>query len=333
MTGSSYMRTFLRRVFLSSSLAILLGAAASPARAALINLEVASPYLDYNSYGFTPSPGTRSTVQSFGAFGSANQNVFDNRDSQVLLGFSTSGTGGIPTGRSLSDYQIVSVTLELTITHAGKIYDGTYDPISTYGANGEQINGDDAGRPMELYGVGFRNGITQTSFSESTPYSASTQPAAGTRSAYATDFFLGASLNGAVRDVSNNLGGLSSVTPFDPKPFAIGQVAASELTGGFINTDATVTFSLDLANPDVVRYIQLSLQAGQILFAETSLEQASQGGATTYSRFYSKENLAGVDPRLVISVQVVPEPAGSALLLAGFAAITSSCRIRRYTQA
>ncbi|RYD75977.1 MAG: hypothetical protein EOP84_17490 [Verrucomicrobiaceae bacterium] len=232
--------------------------------------------------------------------------------------FDTSGI--VQSGLGASNYVILSATFTLQISFGDAVFfDGTYDPINTYGASGEPINGDDQGRPMELYGAGFRNGFTSATITENLGFGV---PGEGTRNIYATDFNLGSSINGPSRDVSNNI-----ANAFDPIPFAIGQVAPSDLTDGFVDEDADVVFTLNLANPDVLRYLQLSLNDGRVSFLATSLHQASQGGEVTYPNFYTKENLLdGLPGRLDIQVQVVPEPSPGITALLGFGVMVAFWR-------
>jgi hypothetical protein len=301
---------------------------ALPGAGATLNLEVAEPLVDYWSYPFASAPGQRLQASTFGAVGS-QADGFDNRDAQFLFSFVTSGASGVPTGQALENYKILSAKVTLTVAAFGAFYDPTYDPISTYGAGGESINGDDPGRPMELYGVGYRNGVTASTFSESTPFTtAANAQTQGVRSAYVTDFLAGGSLNGNSRDVSNNVTGKGAQTPFDPKPFAIGQVAAGDLSGNEIDEDATVTFTLDLTNADVVKYLRLSLQLGRLALGVSSLDLADRAGGVTYPIFYTGENISptAVPPQLSIQVEMVPEPSAVTLSLCGVALLAAGWR-------
>lgn len=312
-----------RRIIKSSILSI--GCAAllqASGQATLYTVDLNAPTVDKWQYPFGGSGGTRTSGSTFGAVGSAG---FDDRDAQFYTGFQTSGL--VPTGLGFESYLILSATftLSLGITPSGDapalVYDGTYDSINTFGLNGEPINGDDPGRPMELFGVGYRGGLTNTTVVNGSSFGTAGE---GTRNLYATDFFGGESLAGANRDTSNNV-----TMAFEASPFAIGQVAPGDITGGLVNEDADIVFTLNLANPDVVRYLQYSLDEGVVSFLTTSLHQASQGGPISYPVYYANENLLGGLPgRLDLQVQTVPEPGSMALVFigAGVAAFRRSAR-------
>jgi hypothetical protein len=289
-----------------AALVWVFAASACAASAQNYAIDLNAPSIDKWIYPFAPNGGaTRTSGPTFGAVGSAG---FDDRDAQYFARFNT--TASVPPGLGANSYQILSATFTLSLSGGTLVYDSSYDTFTTYGPNGERINGDDPGRPIELFGAAYRNGFTSSTITETTSFGV---PGESTRNIYATDFLLGASLSGSNRDVGNNIAGA-----FDPLPFAIGQVAPGDLSGGLVDIDADVVFTLNLANPEVLRYLQLSLNEGQVSFLATSLHEASQGGPTVYADFYTKENLLGGLPgRLDLEVQVVPEPASSALVLLG----------------
>lgn len=305
------------------ALGMLLSAAVTESsRAQTFDLTQTQPAADIWEYPFAGTPGTNKIAATFGATGNAD---FDNRDAQVYFRFDTGGT--VPIGLAPSMYQVVSLKITLSVNSGGfKVYDGSYDPVNTFAPDGTPINGDDPGRPMELFGVGYRNGVTSTSVSESTPFSTLPQPQPRSRSLYPTDFVASGSLNGGVsvsRDVSNSV-----TDQFNTTPFGIGQVAAQDLNNGFLKEDAEVVFNLSMLNTDLLRYLQLSLAEGRIGLIATSLEQASQGGPVVYPDYYTRENTLGAPPKLELVVQVIPEPATAALLLAGAWLISGLSRRR-----
>lgn len=316
-----FRRTLRTATF--SSLA-LLGSIAG-ASAQLITVDIDAPTIDKNGYPHSPNGGaTNPTAFIFGSVGTPG---FDDRASQFFNRFSTSAT--VPTGLGSANYQIVSATFTLSLAGSAAdlvVFDGTYDPYTTYNpADGEPVGDSDPGRPIELYGAGFRNGITKESVTETLAFGPSGE---GTRNIYATDFQLGSSLNGTLRDVGNNI-----ALAFDPVPFAIGQVALADLNpNGTIKEDANVVFTLNLSNPDVLRYLQLSLDAGSIDFLVTSLHPSSQTNPTN-PYFYTKESsVADVFPgRLDLQV-VVPEPSAITFLLCSFGLFVGCWRGRQALQ-
>lgn len=289
--------------------------------APIYTVDLHTPTLDKWVYPFaTAGGGSRTTAPLFGAVG--NIGTFDDRDGQFFVGYTTSGV--VPSGRGAANYVITSATLTLRLSFSVAdlvIYDRTYDPLNTYDpATGGQINGDDPGRPIELYGAAYRNGFTATSVIEDTPFAPPGDPTAeGVRNIHPSDFA------GSARDVSNNIR-----DGFDPTPFAIGQVAASDLNAdGTMKGDIAVVFTLNLLNPNVVSYLQRSLDEGRVNLLATSLHQASQGGPATRPEFDAKElGAAGVPGQLEMELMIVPEPNAACLLILG-ASLLACWRNRR----
>lgn len=279
-----------------------------------------TPDLDSRTYPFV---GQRSDA-SEPVFGEYNVpdfiGSFDNRDSQIQLGFDTAAKG-IPTGHPLSDYNITSVTLTVTAaTPVGTMpYDPTYDDVSTYPlANGPTpAPDDDPGRPVTLFGLGFRNGYTGLEFGPTpTPgpplfgqsgegYGPSSF-GQGIRHAYALDF----DDNGNARDASDNLDEPDlGAFAFNVHPFAIG---TTSLNPGDPVTDGTVfTFDVDVSDPAILNYIREGLAAGQLGFAIATLHPATggpDGGAGgAYPFFYLTENGSNT-PTLQIDYTIGPPP-------------------------
>lgn len=307
---------FRRRVALFACAMLVFGVARAEAQFFSVNYD--TPTLDKWMYPFASGGGGgRTSAPTFGAIG--NIDGFDDRDGQFLTGFTLNG---LPSGAGASNYIVTSVKLTLSLnTQAADsvIYDNTYDPISSYGPNGEAVGGD-PGRPMELYGVGYRNGFTATSLQENSPFvpTGGNAQMRGVRNFYASDYSAG-----VARDVSNNVGGLSGSTPFDPTPFAIGQVAAADLNGDNTMKDgALISFTLNLSNPDVLSYVQNGLNVGRLNLLATSLSEAVNGQTGGHPEYDAKElGLAGTPGRLELQVTVVPEPGTLGSLLVGAAVL------------
>ena len=278
-----------------------------------------TPDLDSRTYPFV---GQRS-LASEPVFGEYNVpefvGSFDNRDSQIQLGFNTAAKG-IPTGMPLTDYVISSVTLTVTaaVPVGTPLYDPTYDDVSTYQlANGPAPAPDDAGRPVPLFGLGYRNGYTALEFGP-TPVAgpplfgqsgegyAASAFGQGIRHVYAADF----DDNGIKRDVSDNLDEPNlGAGAFNVFPFAIG---TTPLAPGAPVVDGTVfTFSVNLTDPYVLNYVRQGLAAGQLAFAIASLHAATGGpgggGGGAYPFFYLTENGANT-PTMDIVYQIGPPP-------------------------
>ncbi len=215
----------------------------SPTQAANVSLVAG---LDRWMYPFAFTGGTRDLAPTFGAVGETG---FDNRDGQLLLGFDTAAQ--VPIGLEPAHYQITSVTVRAAVgVPDGFIYDSTYDGYRSYldAADPNALPDADTGRPLELHGVGFRNGYTRfqfgpsdtqlPGFEETTAFGVADR---GTRNAYA----LGYRTPGVAGDMSNNIGdGIES------NAWAIGQTSLA--SGAAVPTGTVYSFSLDISNADIL---------------------------------------------------------------------------------
>jgi len=269
-----------------------------------------SPSEDRWMYPFSGSPGLENAASIFGAVGSDG---FDDRDGQLVVEFDTASQ--IAAGQGAANYQITSARLTLYLKPEGQQgtwqYDSTYDGVDTY--TGAATDGD-AGRPLELFGAGYRNGFDTVSFLETSPFGSG--PTEGTRNAFAND-----NAGGVTRDVSNNVAG-----NFEVSPFAIGTIAGLA-EGANAPGGAEVIFDLDLT-PDVLAYLQNRLDLGAVDLVLATLHASSFGGAATYPRIETKEGTAGFAPRLELDVTIVPEPGTALLLVAGLSGLAVAGRRR-----
>lgn len=278
-----------------------------PAFSQSISLHATRPTVDKFLYTHAGQNGARSPI-----FGGVGVDGFEDREAQFYTAFNTGST--IPTGLGALSYVVTSATLTLSLFEGDFVHDPTYDPITAYSPTGGSAGGDDPGRSIELYGVGYNNGFKNTTVTESTLLKTS-----GVRNLYATDFAGGTSLEGPNRSVNNNVR-----EGFNPKPFAVGQVAAEDLVDGRPVIDADYVFTLDLANPDLLRYLQLSLNDGRVSLIASSMHLSTLmgEGGIIYPVFTTWENQnAGVQfSRLDLEVFIIPEPSAVTLLLCTLAA-------------
>jgi hypothetical protein len=290
----------------SRLVALFVALAAPVASAAPITFT--PPTGDRWMYPFNATPGTRTSGSTFGAAGDPQ---FDDRDAQVFVHFDTAGL--IPSGAGASSYVISSARLTMTLQTGVDEYDPTYDSYTTYTVDEDA----DAGRPFELYGVGYRYGFTTMTFAETSPFALGSPVGENLRSAYAND-----NAGGATRDVSNNLAG-----GFDPTPFALG--ALSGVTpGDAVAAGSAVTFDMALT-PDVVAYLQGRLDLGRVDLMLTSIHAAAQGGPVTFPIWWLEEGGAANAAVLELDVQVVPEPAAGALAALGLGLVACARRFAR----
>jgi len=278
-------------------------------RSEAASVDISQPSMDRWMYPFASNPGNEAAAPVFGSVNDTS-GAFDQRDGQMLLGFNTAGS--IAKGLGAANYLISSVTIALTISNSLYVYDPTYDAYTTY-LDPSSVNytaDNDAGHPIELYGIGFRNGFNAQTFTETSAFGTMTT---GGRNAYAMDY-----VNDVATDVSNNVSG-----GFNPSPWAIGTTTTVN-PGDIAPEGTTFTFTLNLSNPLVLAYLQQALNTGTLDFAVTSLAAASQpgtGGAAAYPAFYTKETLIGTPADLSIEYTLVPEPGSAALLAIGASAV------------
>ncbi len=264
------------------------------------------PTLDRWMYPFNSSPGTRPEAS---VFGSINISGFDDRDAQFLVGWDTGGS--YATGLSAGSYTVVSARVRARISQDLRFnYDPTPDPLASwYDASDPQFVADaDAGRPIEIYGVGYRNGWTlsgATAFQETSAFASSApivQPAEGNRNVFA-----------AVYDVAGNATDISRQVRLKQASTAWGIGIASAVTpGALVPVNTEFVFDLNVGDPSIQAYLQRSLSAGRINLMITSLQEA-QGGpgggtSTAFAVFYTKENplaqALGYSAVLELNVQV-----------------------------
>lgn len=240
--------------------------------------------------------GTRSSASVYGAYGSfdyiSNGYDFDDRHAQMLLDFDT--TALAQPGRGAGNYTVNSVVLTVVVNEDLQFfYDPTHDPLATY--RGTQDS--DKGRPLELFGVGYRGGWTLATFRENSPYQAGNATGyKNVRNAFAMDF-----VGGQARDVSNNV-----EQNFEVSPWAVGRITGNLAdSGAFIANplpagsrvpfESVVEFTVNLSNPLVRAYVQQGLHAGRLQFMVTSLLEytytGDEGAGGSFPSFYTKESL------------------------------------------
>jgi hypothetical protein len=280
--GTAMHTMHRRRSLPLTATAALLASIAATAASAQTVVEIAYtlPSADRWNYPFNPTPGIRPTASVFG--NEAGAAIFDNRDGQMIVAFDTSAD--IATGRPVNSYLVLNarVTLEFA-TDLTLAYDESTDPWQSFlpKTDPNYVEDPDAGQPIELFGVGFRNGFNAANWVENSAYAPQgvSLLLPGIRNAYA----LGFDGNGSPIDVSNSVR-----EEFSPDPFALGFVPG--LTpGDLIPIGAKCQFDLATDNPLLTGYLSESLAQGKLLFSVTSLAKVVQQGSQ-FPAFYTKEN-------------------------------------------
>jgi prepilin-type N-terminal cleavage/methylation domain-containing protein/prepilin-type processing-associated H-X9-DG protein len=330
------------------AVAFLLGLAATlgatPSRAATASWS--APDIDSWVYANAGSPGFNPYGSTFtgGLMIDAGTNQFAPRSaldaarlSTFLIGFETYPE--ITAGLLPQQYEIESVTLTVKFRSGvnGFVqYETAPSDPAAYLAD-YLDGGVTAQQPMELYGIGFRDGYeglalgvnqTGTRFSEeSDPFDGSAtlenDPNLATASSYVVYPKVGdPNRSGQWQDVSNNItGGFSDTAPgnltapFAATPWAVGTTSLA--VGSNVPANTTFTFNVDLSQSGVESYLQESLADGALGFFLSSLHNTTPfGDEGAFARWHSKEAVAlgipGAEaPTLAISYSIVePYPDG-----------------------
>lgn len=253
-----------------------------------MTVEMASPTMDRWMYPFNSQPGLETSVPVFAAISQAG---FDDRDSGFLVGFDMSPE--FPAGLPLDMYEVVSLRVTLTMSVGDRwSYDPTADVVqSSYATTDpEYVVDTDAGKPVEMFGVGYRNGQSSATFGESSAFSTFPPfpPREGVRSAFPAVF----DSNGIATDVSRNVR-----QRFEAAAMALG-LNPSLTPGALAPSGATLAFDVSTGDASAIAYVQRGLAEGRLRFMFTTLEAASGGpgggtGDPTYPAFYTKENALG----------------------------------------
>lgn len=260
-------------------LSLMLWLASVPsAHADAYTVQFGAPTLDRWNYPFNPTPGTRIVASTFG--NDPTSPLFDNRDGQFIVGFDTAPQ--VPAGLGASTYTVSSCIVTLTYANDFVVeYDPSVDPFNAFLAPSDPLYADDVdpGQPIELYGVGFRNGFSLANWTEYSPYTPGNALDPQVRNAFA----LGANAAGQRVDVSNSVR-----EHWTPQPFAVGSIDGLK-AGSLIPIGTTMTFALDVGSAAVQSYLRDALHAGRLRLTATSLTKVVQQGGS-FPTFYCREN-------------------------------------------
>lgn len=264
-------------------------------RAAEIDVTFDEPALDRWNYPFNTSPGSKGEAKIFAPLtASGFDPMFDNRDGQMLLSYHTAEA--VVPCQEPAAYDVTSVVITVQIgSNQTFIYDPTPDPWQSYlqPDDPDFVADADAGRPLEMFGVGWRNNWTAPTYPEAGPFCMGCNCfigcCKGKRNAFPSDF-----PGGSARDVSNNVD-----DRFDPVPFAVG-MTSNVTPGQLVPAEATFTFTLDVGDADVLAYVQAALDQDALALMITSLHASEMKAGGTFPEVYCKEDtlvvLGIVDP-------------------------------------
>jgi len=283
-----------------SILALVLAIISGHAGAQVLDLNASTPTLDRWMYPFNGTPGSRAIAS---IFYSGDEPMFDDRDAQFIVGFDSNAS--VPVGLDVGEYRVVSATVRAWIDNDDQfLYDPTPDPTSSYydELDPDFTADEDLGRPIELFGLAYREGFDTQSWGETTFFGVDPLSEEA-RTAFAATF----DTSGASTDVSNQVR-----DRIDAVPLAIGAIPG--LTPGqSVEAGSEVVFELDLCTPGARQYVAHSLAGGRVNLVITSLHPAAGGpggqqGDTTFPIWRTRENLLSIiqdeAPKLELTVRV-----------------------------
>lgn len=275
------------RFLTACSVLVTMSASAGP-----VEITSSPPTLDRWMYPFNPTPGSRSTASIFGAIGVPG---FDNIDGQFLVAFDTSD---VQIGLQPAQYRVVSARLTVVVANDMLFeFDPTHDAVETYfDPNDPSYLMDlDAGRPIELFPVGYRNGFTTTTFLEDSEFGGvpTVPPAQGARNAFPANL----SAAGAT-DVSNHVD-----ERFEPRVISIGQ-CVGVAPGALVPAGTVVVFDIDTCVDGMALYLGEALSLGKLDLLVTGKHATVIGGQTGFPILATKENGLFGSPTLELTVVV-----------------------------
>ncbi len=257
----------------------------------LVEASLDSPSQDRWNYPFNATPGTRARAS---LFQSADPEVGIDRHGTYIVGFDT--TDIVPTGNTPGVYQIVAAQLRVLTSDNFEVpYDPSYDSAATHlpDTNDAYIADEDPGRPIHVFGAGFRHGFDSTTWDETGSY-------APEDSSERTVFPAIRGANGEAVDVTL---AVDFTDPQDITPFATGTLS-DIAPGELIPHDAWMTFDVDLSEPSTIAYLQDGLANGNLYFTLTSLNSGGRE-VRSFPEFHTKDSLLGEAPQLSLSVRIV----------------------------
>lgn len=321
-----------------SIFALLFAAGAATAEPVFFDV----PSDDRWHYPFNFSSGFRGTASAFGSVGNEVSPEFNDRDGIVLIAWDTSGE--VMTGLEPFEYDVCSATIVLTGVQGSEwIVDRTLDEWFTNDLNDDGvINADgvprgspndsdgesddvDAGRPLELFGVGFGPLYAYETWNQSNAYQGGecTFDASVCTNAPRDPFpFVFQDGTGEMLHVEDNVKGLHNedlnvplcndpqdICPFTPVPWAIGDPI------DYTPRQQTVPFSvrfdvdLSLSGGDVLGYVKEQLSGGRVFVSVTSMVLVpEQSTDPDFPSFLMKEASLELAPKLIL--HFVPEVPG-----------------------
>ena len=263
----------LRTITLPTMTAAILATSGLAVAQEPIEIDMPAPTWDRWMYPFNATPCTRPGGSVFGFWSEDLESSTDNRMGQVVFGFDT--TGQLAPGQT-AGMRVTSAVITMTQQNEGVVYDPTVDPYECM-LDTPLIEDEDAGQPVELFGVDYRGGYDQETWPCNGPFS----PSGGS---WGSRYIFNAGYrDGVLSDVSNQIR-----EEWTPTPFAV-SVPEGVAAGDVIPLDTVHTFTIDVDDQDIQGYLLDGLERGEIEFGLSTMYRVeSQTG--TFASFYMKEN-------------------------------------------
>ncbi len=256
--------------------------------------EIEKTSVDRWNYPFNATPGKRPKAS---VFRRVKEGIGVYRYGYYVFGFDTDSI--ITAGHVPDAYAVESIKIKLlTATGFESPYDPTYDQAVSLMPEDHPNHEEDSdlGRPVEIFGTGFRNDLNALTWTEDAPYAPN--PAADP-----SVFPAVMNEEGEIIDVS--LAG-DYDNPIDIMPFATGIIQDAN-PGDWIPEDTWMEFDLDLRSSNALAYVQRGLSEGRMMFTATSLSSGGHG-QRSFPEFHTADSLLGESPSIVITYRIIETP-------------------------
>lgn len=269
----------------------LVGGHAALANVPPISANYSTPDQDRWMYPFNFAVGSETRASLFAALRVPG---FDDRDSEMIVGFDV--RGAIPSDSGRLRYKILKAELSVFVENNNAFsYDPTPDPLeSSYAtSDSEYVADTDPSKPIEVWPVAFRGGFDTQSWQESSPFFGGnplTDSVEGVRYCYPALLDNFQQPTDMSRQVREKLPG---------SPITVGRLFNAgdvELAPGALVPQGTrVRFNLLEGSSNTYVYLQNAMNKGVLLLSVATLEPTTGGpgggtGGVTYPRIYTKEN-------------------------------------------
>jgi hypothetical protein len=245
------------------------------------------PAWDRWSYLFNATPGSRPVASTFRS--SSESGLV--RHALYVLGFDTAEFAA--NASDDAEHEIVSAKLTVyTSSNFEVVYDPTSDSVFSFlpDDHPEHVPDTDPGRPVEMFGTGFRNDTTSVTWTPTDPY----RPSGGLPTVYPVLW----NQDGDEMDVTAHV---DFNDPVEAPPFAVGNLA-DVAPGDPVPFHSPMVFDVQVSDPGVQRYLQAGLASGRLFFTISSLHSGGLG-VRSFPEFHTSNSLIGDPPQLELTIR------------------------------